>query len=72
MLGLLVLTADYSEKMARFDFGAGVGRIVPGDSDAKYDRVYRITGWVFEERDVIVSCKGNDVHAATAKRPHKC
>lgn len=71
VLGLQVLTADCSEKMAEFDLGAGAGTIMLKDSDAKYGRVYRVTGWVFEERDGIVSCKGNDVHAGTTKGPHK-
>lgn len=71
VLGLQVLTADCSDKMAEFDLGAGGGTIMLRDADANSGGVYRVTGWTFEERDGMVSCKGNDVHSHMINGAHK-
>ncbi|KAF9730274.1 hypothetical protein PMIN04_012889 [Paraphaeosphaeria minitans] len=71
LLGLQVLSNEPQEKLAEFVLGANAGTVMIKETEANYGHIYRVTGWAFDQEDGIISCKGNDVHAATTKGPHK-
>ena len=71
LFGLEVLREGSQEQFAEFDLGKDGGTIMLKASEANYGRIYRITGWSFEEADGIVSCSGGTVHAAKKDGNHQ-
>lgn len=71
LLGLQVLSNEPQEKLAEFVLGQEAGTVMLRESEANYGRISRVTGWSFEDKDGVISCKGNDVHAEMKNGNHR-
>jgi hypothetical protein len=71
LLGLQVLSNKPQEMLCEFVLGKEAGTVMVKESEANYGRISRVTGWSFEEKDGVISCKGNDVHAEMKNGNHR-
>jgi hypothetical protein len=63
LLGLQVLSNEPQEKLAEFVLKREAGTVMLRGSEANYRRISRVTGWSFKEKNGVISCKGNNIHA---------
>lgn len=71
VLGLQVLGNDPDERSLEFVIGHGVGTFMLKESKAAaHNSTYRVTGWRFEEKGGIISCKGRESHTMTRGGQH--
>ena len=73
LLGLEVLEDTSSPQSRMLEFVlAGQGTVMVKEEETMHTDIYRVTGWSFvQDKDGIISVKGNETHASTPSGGHQ-
>lgn len=71
LVGLQVLEGYSQENLLEFILGNEAGTVMLQQSEANHGKMFRITGWSFNDEDGIITYNNSETHAATKKGTHQ-